>query len=220
MSSLEKLAAGAVLVATASLGVLSPVLEVKATPSLGDNVGDDAESQSCVPQFSVYFQLPERVIAIEKEDNSCPVASQIYVRLANDIRTLPPIVATQSLIYSQKWVSQQDPVAAAGTYGVLSVEYSPGRFVSRLNQIDHRIVIRGVQQTHPVAPKLTLEKEPPPPSPSPMQEFFTKQHPQPKQHPQVSLDAESKRLIHELLDILKWFKEAFLRIQAALTQTS
>lgn len=164
--SFQNLVAGTVLAATTTLLLIAP--EAKATPSLGEDLEyvTNASPEACLPQFSVYFQLPERVIAIEQKD-SCPVASQIYVHLANEERRFA-IVAYQSRNYNNKWVSEQDPIADQGQYGVLHVEYSPGQFVSRLSQRDHRIVIVG--QPHPVAPTPTLEGEPPRLPPSPRQE--------------------------------------------------
>jgi hypothetical protein len=146
---------------------------------------------------AVSFQLPERVIAVNQQ-NSCPVASQVYVHLANEVRRLPPIVATQSLEYHQKWVSQQDPVAELGSYGVLHVEYFPGQFVSRLSQRDHRIVIVGIHQN--VAPPPVVLP------PAPRQEVAP-------QRPEVSLDAESKWLLTSLLDRFRYFQEILTRFR-------
>lgn len=193
MSSLKKILAGTVLAATAFV-VIVP-LESRATPSPGEDLEyvTNASPEACLPQFSVYFQLPERVIAIEQKD-SCPVASQIYVHLANEERRFA-IVAYQSRNYHNKWVSEQDPIADQGQYGVLHVEYSPGQFVSRLSQRDHRIVIVG--QPHPVASPPTLEEEPTRLPPYPRQQEYR------SEPAQVSLDAESKRILTSLLDRLR-----------------
>jgi hypothetical protein len=153
MTSFRKNLLCVILAITAGFGTV-----VKATPSPGE---DFLAEEECVPEFSVSFQLPERVIAVNQQ-NSCPVASQVYVHLANEVRRLPPIVATQSLEYHQKWVSQQDPVAELGSYGVLHVEYFPSQFVSRLSQRDQRIVIVGIHQnaSAPALPQVTLPLAP------------------------------------------------------------
>jgi hypothetical protein len=194
-SSFHKLA-GTVLAATATLGVLAPVLEAKATPSPGEDwvYVPSVETQPCVPQVSVYFQLPERVIAIEQQDG-CPVASQIYVYLADEVRRLPPIKAEKSQNYHNKWVSQQDPVADKGQYGVLRVEYLPGHFTSTLSQRDHRITIVGTGLTQASTP----QSQPVAPPHSP-----------PVRQPQqvvTTLDPESKYLLRNFVQWMPWIKD-------------
>lgn len=126
------------------------------------------------------------------------------MHLANEERRFA-IEANQSQSYPKKWVSQQDPIAGQGKYGVLSVEYFPGQFVSRLSQRDHRIVIVG--QPHPVAPTPPLEEESPRLPPAPRQQ---ESHPEPAQ---VSLDAESKRILTSLLDHLRQFQDILARFR-------
>jgi hypothetical protein len=142
-SSFHKLA-GTVLAATATLGVLAPVLEAKATPSPGEEnwvYVSNSETQPCVPQFSVDFQFPERVIVIDQRD-SCPVSTQLHVILANDRRELR-LIAHSSQKYSGRWVTQANPVAQGGLYRVMGVEYLNGQMAPPLDQ---RITIPFAQQ--------------------------------------------------------------------------
>jgi hypothetical protein len=210
-SSFHKLA-GTVLAATATLGVALPEI-AQATPNWGqENKAEALYVQShsllfedpCVPQFSVYFQLPERVIAIEQQDG-CPVASQIYVYLADEVRRLPPIKAEKSQNYHNKWVSQQDPVADKGQYGVLSVEYLPGHFTSTLSQRDHRITIvgTGLAQASTPQPRLVV---PPPQVVEPPQQVVT------------TLDPESKYLLRNFARWMPWIKDTIDWLKANWSQ--
>jgi hypothetical protein len=155
-----------------------------------------SQQADCVPQFSVDFQLPERVIVVDQRDN-CPVSTQVYVKLADDRRELR-LIAHQSQNYSGRWVTQVDPVAQGGLYRVMGVEYLNGQISPPLDQ---RITIPGAQQEQsaPVLPQVTL-------SPAPRQEVAP-------QRPEVSLDAESKWLLTSLLDRLRYFQEILTRFR-------
>ncbi len=113
--------------------------------------------QECIPQFSVDFQLPERVIVVDQRD-SCPVSTQVYVKLADDRRELR-LIAHQSQNYSGRWVTQVDPVAQGGLYRVVGVEYLNGQMAPPLDQ---RITIPGArqEQSAPALPQLTLPLAP------------------------------------------------------------
>ncbi len=158
----------------------------------------ETTQQECVPQFSVDYESTHRVIVVDQQ-NSCEVSSQLYILLLDENWREFRLIAHQSRNYSGRWVTQVNPVAQGGLYRVSGVEYLNGQVAPPLDQ---RITIPGTQgQEQVVLP------------PAPRQEMSP-------QRPEVSLDAESKRLLHEILDILQWFKEAFLRFQASLTQMS
>ena len=130
MSSLKNILAGTVLAATTTLLLIAP--EAKATPSPGEDWDYVPHVEPCLPQFSVDFQLPERVIVVDQRD-SCPVSSQVYVHLADDKREFR-LIAHQSQNFSGRWVTQVDPVAKGGLYRVMGVEYLNGSFSSPLDQ--------------------------------------------------------------------------------------
>jgi len=131
--------AGLALATTTTLGVVLPEI-AQATPNWGqENKAEALYVQSysllfeepCVPQFSVYFQLPERVIVIDQRD-SCPVSTQLHVILANDRRELR-LIAHSSQKYSGRWVTQANPVAQGGLYRVMGVEYLNGQMAPPLD---------------------------------------------------------------------------------------
>jgi hypothetical protein len=143
-----KTLAGLVLAAT-TFGVVA-TLESKATPSWErESSAEELYAQDpslvfkepCVPQFSVDFQLPERVIVVDQQDN-CPVSTQVYVKLADAKRELR-LIAHQSQNYSGRWVTQVNPVAQGGLYRVMGVEYLNGKMSPPLDQ---RITIPVAQQ--------------------------------------------------------------------------
>ncbi len=139
--------------------------------------------QECVPQFSVDFQLPERVIVVDQRDN-CPVSTQIYVKLADDRRELR-LIGHQSQNFSGRWVTQVDPVAQGGLYRVMGVEYLNGQMAPPLDQ---RITIPATQQEQPapVLPPVVL-------SPAPQPQVTT-------------LDSESKQLLRNFDQWMRWFQ--------------
>lgn len=200
----------------ASIGVFAP-LEARATSSPGEDWADvaDTESQPCVPQFSVDFQLPARVIVVDQQD-SCPVSTQVYVKLADDRRNLR-LIAHQSKNLSGRWVTQVDPVAKGGVYRVMGVEYLNGQMAPPLDQ---RITITGTQQ----------EKSAPTPSqvelPSnlrqqePRLSTYMRQEPrsEPAQAQVLTLDPESTLLLRKFDQWMRWLRIQMYWLKANLLQ--
>jgi hypothetical protein len=209
MSSLEKLAAGAVLVATASLGVLSP-LDAKATPSPGEDWAYVADAEPCIPQVSVSDNVVDNTIRVQVRDNACQISREIYLYIQDD--RPQPLRLKAVYHHHNSWVASIGD-ARPGRYRVMGLSPTPAGIgdytyiTSRELGIDQVITIGSVEMAQVSTQQLQSVAPPPQVVATPQRVVTT-------------LDPELKRLIHELLDILKWFKEAFLRIQAALTQTS
>lgn len=225
MRSLKKILAGTVLTtATASIGVFSPVLEVKATPSLSDCQSDN---------FLVYFDIRNNVLAINETRDSvdCPVSNQISVWFHDHPH---PIILTK---VEDRWVSNLYPIYKGGCYAVEKVYVNPTHSLTPSWKYDQRIVIKSnpdsgypisycgednshktVLQPHPVAPTPPLEEELPRLPASPRQQESR------SEHAQVSLDAESKQLLrdvvqlsrkleHLMLLLMDWLKAKWLQLE-------
>jgi hypothetical protein len=210
MRSFKKLVSGAVLAATASLGVITP--EAKATPSL----------RNCQPDnFLVYFDNGYNVLAINEtaELVDCPVSNVISLRFHDHPH---PINLTK---VSDRWVSNPYPIYKGGCYAVEKVYVNPTHGLTPSGRYDQRIVIKSdpdsgysnihfcgednshetVLQPHPVAPPPPLNAPLGIP-PAPRQEVSPQQ-------PEVSLDADSKRLLTSLLDRLRQFQDILARFR-------
>lgn len=164
-----------------------------------------ATQQECIPQFSVSYAIALQVIVVEQQNTCQWASSDLVVHLADDDRELG-LTAFPSQNYSGRWVTEYRPVAKAGQYRVMGIEYLNGRVAPPLDQ---RITIPGAQQKQsaPALPQVTLPLAP-------------RQEVAPEQPPQVSLDDESKRLITSLLDSLQRIQELLVRFRDFLNTLS
>lgn len=208
MRSFNKMVSTGFAVATTSfLGVIAS-LDAKATPSLRD----------CQPDnFLVYFDIKYNVLAINETDGlvDCPVSNVISVRFHDH-----PHYITLTKV-SDRWVSNPYPIYKGGCYAVEKVYVNPTHSLTPSWKYDQIIIIKSnpdsgypnvsycgdshktVLQPHPVAPTPPLEEELPRRlSPSPRQEVS----PERSQAQVLTLEPDSKILIGELIELLRWFK--------------
>lgn len=175
---------------------------------------DFSVQQVCIPQMSVVDNAVDNTVLIRlKPGNACPISNTVFLFIQDNRPQPLKLPGIRENFISSTWVVRLNGVLS-GRYRVMGINPTPDgiddvEYISaRRLQLDQVITIgQGQEQSAPISPPVL-------PPPAPRQEVLS------EQPPQVALDDESKRLIHELLEILQWFKEALLRLQAALNQTS
>ena len=196
-SSFHKLA-GTVLAATATLGVASPVLEAKATPSPGEDWAYVTHVEPCVPKVSVSDNVVDNTIRVDINvpilDNDCKISREIYLYIQDDNRPQP--LRLKAVYKRNSWVANIGDIRP-GRYRVMGISPTPSGIgdyayipAGELG-IDQVITIGSVAlaqasgQSHPVAP---------PPPVAPPQKVVT------------TLDAESQRLLRNFDQWMSWFQ--------------
>jgi hypothetical protein len=209
MRSFKKIATGFAVAATTSLGVFFPVLEVKATPSLGEDRDHVTHVEPCVPRVTVSDNVVDNTIRIQVvEGNTCPISDKVFLFIQDNrpqpLR-LPGILTEQNL-----WVVSPGD-ARPGRYRVMGLNPMPGgigddEYISAYHLGIDQVITIGISsptvqaslQPHPVAP--------PPQVVAPPQQVVT------------TLDTESKQLLRTNTQLMIWFKlvvwpkiQAFIR---------
>ena len=198
MRSFQSFIAGTMLAATASLGVIAP-LEVKATPSPGEDWAYVTHVEPCVPRVTVSDNVVDNTIRIRIDvpisDNTCKISREIYLYIQDDRPQPLRFRATYS--HASTWVVHPGD-ARPGRYRVMGISPTPsgiGDYAyipSRELGIDQVITIGNSQlaqasgQPHPVSP--------PPPVVAPPQQVVT------------TLDTESKQLLRTFSHWMSWFE--------------
>jgi len=173
------------------------------------------QQEECIPSVSISDNVVDNTIRIQvAEGNTCPISDRIFLFIQDNRPQPLKLSGLRENFFSSTWVVRPDG-ARPGQYRVMGFDPTPNGIGdndyirSRDLGIDQVLTVggnQGQEQSAPALPQLTLPL-------APRQEVAP-------QRPEVSLDADSKRLIQELLELLQWFKEALLRLQAALNQTS
>lgn len=195
MRSFNKLVFGAVLAATASIGVIAP-FQANASPSRGEDGGYLSTTEPCVPPgVSVSDNVVDGTLVVRVEGGDCPVSNKIFLFIQDDGRPqplrLPGILTGQNL-----WVVRPDGVRS-GQYRVMGLNPTPNGIgdneyiSSRELGIDQVITVGRIEksspQPHPVSP-------PPPVEAAPPRQVVT------------TLDPESKQLLRNFDQWMRWFQ--------------
>jgi hypothetical protein len=220
-SSFNKLA-GTMLAATAAtLTVLAPVLESKATPNWEQE--ERAEElyaqrtsflfdQNCLPKMEVSVDNNNRVIRIQRTGNShCPIADEMNIFVQSNKRKsegLPPLrlPAVRSQYQLDMWIAGYEDAEYA-RYRVKGIDPTPtgikdnSYLTSGELGIDQVITIGVVESRHPVA-------DPPPVKAEQPQQIITTLDSESKQPQQIitTLDSESKHLLKTFNQLMRWFQ--------------
>lgn len=199
MRSFKKLA-GLALAATASVGVFAP-LEVKATPSPGEDWAYVSSSEPCVPHVSVSDNVVDNTIRVQvSRGNTCPIAGTVFLYIQDDGRPQPlRIPGTRENLFSSTWIFRPGD-ARPGRYRVMGLNPMPGgigddEYISAYHLGIDQVITIGISsptvqaslQPHPVAspPQVVV-----PPQPVVV----------------TTLDTESKQLLRTFDQWMRWFQ--------------
>jgi hypothetical protein len=188
MRSFQKLVAGTVLVATASIGAFSP-REAKATPSPGEDwvYVSNSEPQPCIPQVSVSDNVVDNTIRVQVRDNTCQISREIYLYIQDD----RPQPLRLRAIYSQDstWVVNYDGVRP-GRYRVMGLSPTPSG-IGDYSYLNSREL--GIDQVITIGSVVQSSAHPQPVAPPPQVVVTT-------------LDSESKLLLRNSDQWMRWLR--------------
>lgn len=194
MRSFQKLVAGTLLVATASIGAFSP-REAKATPSPGEDwvYVSNSEPQPCIPQVSVSDNVVDNTIRVQVRDNTCQISREIYLYIQDD----RPQPLRLRAIYSQDstWVVNYDGVRP-GRYRVMGLSPTPSG-IGDYSYLNSREL--GIDQVITIGSVVQSSAQPQPVAPPP-------QVVAPPQRVVTTLDSESKLLLRNFDRWMRWFQ--------------